>query len=45
MFTKHFFKTLILFSGMIVVGLLGIFLVSHYGTPETDSGDTSDIAN
>ncbi len=30
MVTKHFFKILILFTGMIAVGLLGIFLVSHY---------------
>ena len=30
MLTKHFFKTLIMFSGIIAVGLMGAFLVSHY---------------
>ena len=28
---KHFFKTLILFAGMILIGLLGVFFVSHFG--------------
>jgi hypothetical protein len=28
--TKHFFKTLIIFIGMIALGLIGVFLVSHY---------------
>lgn len=32
MFTKHFFKTLIMFSGIIAVGLIGAFLASHYDT-------------
>jgi hypothetical protein len=31
MINKHFFKLLFLFTGMIVFGLLGIFLVSSYG--------------
>jgi len=44
MFTKHFFKTLILFLGMIVIGLLGVFLVSHYGNNDTDSPNNANIA-
>jgi len=30
MVTKHFFKTVILFSGMIILGLIGVFLVNHF---------------
>jgi len=30
MITKHFFKTLLVFMGMIAIGLLGVFLVSHF---------------
>lgn len=29
MLTKHFFKILTLFAGMIVLGLLGVFLASY----------------
>lgn len=28
--TKHFIKTLVLFAGMIAVGLLGVFLLNHF---------------
>jgi hypothetical protein len=27
---KHFIKTLLIFSGMIAIGLLGVFLLSHF---------------
>lgn len=30
MITKHFLKTCILFTAMIALGLIGVFLVSHY---------------
>ena len=30
MITKHFFKTLIMFSGIIAVGLIGVYLVSYF---------------
>jgi len=30
MVTKHFLKTLIIFTGMIILGLTGIFLVGHF---------------
>ena len=35
MFNKHFIKTLVLFTVMIILGLIGIFLVGHF------SSDTS----
>jgi len=34
MITKHFFKTLVIFTGMILLGLVGIFLVSYFGQGE-----------
>lgn len=42
MITKHFFKILIIFSGMIALGLLGIFLVSYFDRVNTegDGGKT-----
>jgi hypothetical protein len=30
MITKHFFKTLLLFIGMIILGLIGVFLVNKF---------------
>lgn len=38
MVTKHFFKSVILFTGMILLGLLGVFLVSYFdlGAPEAE---------
>ena len=36
--TKHFFKTLILFTGMIILGLVGVFLVSHFDKKEEQPG-------
>ncbi|MDQ3075568.1 MAG: hypothetical protein M3Q34_00355 [bacterium] len=45
MVNKHFFKTLIMFTGMIIVGLLGIFLVSYFdvGSEEADTEDTASL--
>jgi hypothetical protein len=34
MFNRHFFKTLIIFSSMIAIGLLGVFLVNSLGSSE-----------
>jgi hypothetical protein len=39
MFTKHFLKTLIIFTGIIFLGLMGIFLVSYLDEQEVN-GDT-----
>ncbi len=33
---KHFFKTVFIFTLMILIGLLGVFLVNHYGNGEID---------
>ncbi|MDE2399393.1 MAG: hypothetical protein KGL67_00030 [Patescibacteria group bacterium] len=30
MITKHFFKVLGLFVGMIIIGLVGVFLVAYF---------------
>lgn len=34
MITKHFIKTLIIFTGMIVLGLIGVFLASYFDQKE-----------
>lgn len=34
MVTKHFFKILIIFSVMIILGLIGVFLVNRFGNNE-----------
>jgi len=36
MFNRHFLKTLIIFTSMIALGLLGVFLVNYFS--DTDSG-------
>jgi hypothetical protein len=28
--TRHFFKSLIVFAGMIILGLVGVYLVSYF---------------
>jgi len=30
MITKHFFKALFVFTGMIVCGLIGVYLVTNF---------------
>ena len=44
MINKHFFKTLILFVGIIMIGLLGIFLVSYFGIAEPEAGTEANVA-
>lgn len=41
---QHFFKTLVLFTGMILIGLFGIFLVSHYGDTKNDTYNKANVA-
>ena len=41
---KHFIKTLVIFCVMIVIGLLGVFLVSHYDKSGNDAGSTANVA-
>ena len=42
---KHFWKTLILFSVMIVLGLVGAFLASYYGIEGQSSARDVEVAN
>ena len=41
---KHFIKTLLIFSVMIVVGLLGVFLLSRYDKSSTGSTANTGVA-
>ena len=41
---KHFFKTLVLFVGMILLGLVGMFLVNHYGLKSTENSTGASVA-
>ncbi len=36
MITKHFFRTLFVFTGMIILGLIGVFLVDNFSMCEFD---------
>lgn len=38
MITKHFFKTLFIFSLMIALGLFGVYLLGHF---DQDSNQTA----
>jgi len=40
MVTKHFFKILVVFTGMIILGLLGVLLVNYF-----DKGEASKMLN
>jgi hypothetical protein len=41
MVNKHFFKILIIFTGMIVVGLIAVFVVSYFDK----SGEQGKVLN
>ena len=49
MFSRHFLKTLIMFTGMIILGLLGVFLVSYFderreeGTTQTSTCESDEV--
>jgi len=45
MITKHFLRTLIVFTGMIVLGLIGVFLVSYLDNKSGNKGEPSDSVN
>lgn len=47
MINKHFFKTLILFTAMIAIGLAGIFVVSFLSASEEESTsvEVDNVAN
>lgn len=38
MITKHFFKTLIVFLFMIIIGMVGIFLVNFFSHGDCNDG-------
>jgi cell division protein YceG involved in septum cleavage len=38
---KHFFKTLVIFIIMIIIGLLGIFLINHFSNEEQPVSSTN----
>jgi hypothetical protein len=42
--TGHFLKTLLIFAGMIIIGLIGVYLVTHYDNSQESvisSGNSS----
>gem|GEM_PF-4187041 len=43
MLNQHFLKTLIIFASMILVGLLGVFLVSYFESNKAEGVYTLDI--
>jgi len=44
MITKHFFKTLFIFTLMITLGLVGVFLVEHFDQEKNNSTNASPVA-
>ena len=42
MATRHFFKILIIFIGTIILGLIGVFLVSYF---DSGTGGQSSVIN
>jgi len=44
MLNKHFFKTLLMFTAMIAIGLIGVFLFSYFDKSDNQQG-VSDVAN
>jgi len=42
--TKHFITTLIIFTGMIILGLIGVFLVNFFDTRENETAATTEVA-
>ena len=44
--TKHFLKTLVIFLGMIMLGLVGVFLVSYFDEGGTEAtSNKGEVAN
>ncbi len=42
--TRHFFKTVLLFTGMIAVGLVAAFLISHFDIAKKAVNEEADVA-
>jgi len=43
---KHFIKTLLIFSAMIIIGLLGVFLLNYFDKSDNqgNSANTTPVA-
>lgn len=44
MITKHFFKILILFTAMIILGLIGVFGVGYFGKESNNNKPDGQVA-
>ncbi len=44
MINKHFFKTLMIFTLMIVLGLVGVLAVSYFSEGQDMFGSTAEVA-
>ncbi|MEX2052379.1 MAG: hypothetical protein WD991_01630 [Candidatus Paceibacterota bacterium] len=42
MINKHFFKSLILFAGMILLGMVGVFVVNYFDTEKPEAVQTEE---
>lgn len=40
---KHFLKTLLIFLGMIALGLIGVYLINHFDSSENQIKKSGDI--
>ncbi|HEY4478212.1 MAG TPA: hypothetical protein VJB09_02970 [Candidatus Paceibacterota bacterium] len=45
MANKHFFKVLTVFSIMIIIGLVGVFLVSYFDRESNSTTEADTVAN
>ncbi|MBP6866396.1 MAG: hypothetical protein KBC12_02560 [Candidatus Pacebacteria bacterium] len=45
MINKHFFKVLTVFSIMIILGLIGVFLVSYFDSENNQTTEADTVAN
>ncbi len=44
MITRHFFKTLFIFTAMIALGLAGVFLVNYYDQEKANDVGVTTVA-
>jgi hypothetical protein len=43
MFSKHLMKIILGFTGMILLGLLGLFLTDHFGSSTEQASTTAGV--
>ncbi len=41
--TKHFLKTFLLFAGMILIGLVGVYFISYFSGEEIGNNVTNQV--